>query len=468
MAKKSEQLNAFEQAQSDEKNFQIFKDWVFSNFFYQANGQGVPVLYTFVDDNPKVISVSGAIQLIASFIRENGWKWNERLVANFITFDTYLHHVHDVQNIPSEDKLISVGRHLILNEWRPHLISNVKPSVKAPDRYAQFMEMIFPDEAERKHIETWFAIMSMRPHWQLRHGLILRSNVQGVGKDMLIERIIGECILGKNNFSGIALRDVTTNFNALLSGQRLVHIQELYRNNVEKSADALKPLITNERLRIEEKFKAAYMTDFYGCFVISSNERRPILLEQKDRRWYVPDDMPKPFADDQDKHDAFFSELYRGFHYEDDAEMLASYYEGICRSFQDDPEDVDQRHNYSFDAFSNMPPMTEAKKDLFKYDLRGEQFEHLKTWLDANKQYFAFRVDRLKEALSSRRTNVLLEQDIREALSSLGFNNKMMRVGENENQRYYVHPTYENSTAPKQRSEWSADKEPLQLVFSEY
>ena len=78
-------------------------------------------------------------------------------------------------------------------------------------------------------------------------------------------------------------------------------------------------------------------------------------------------------------------------------------------------------------------------------------------------------MEALKEAVASRRTNVLIEQDIREALNTLGFNYQQTRVGASDSIKCYVHPNYLNSSNPKIRSEWSLDKEPFTTIdFDRY
>ena len=428
-------------------------DYINENFFYHANGQGKAILYTFVGDVPKVVALEGAVQLVENYLKKQGKTARKQdWIQEF--FSAYeLQHVYDQRNAPTKPRLYHEGHHLILNDWRPHKVFNVKPTDKAPDSWVEFMELLFPDQSEREHIEKWFAVITMRPDWRLRHGVILRSKDHGVGKDVLIETIIGECLLGRNNYNGVKLADATLRFNALLTGKRLIHLRELYRQS-QKSADALKPLITSETIRIEEKYQQAYVSDFFGGWIVSSNDPRCLMLEPQDRRWFVPELITKPFADDDKKHKEYFLELIHKYLFGDDAEKLGRYFEGICQSFTEK----------TFAVFSSAPPMTEGKKDLISYNLLQDQKDSIRNYFDELRGRYIFRIDDVVEFLTkSRRSNLLTAEDLKDILVSLGFEFKQMRVGTSQNRVWgFRHPEFENNyKAPQDRTVWSAEEHPF-------
>ena len=222
------------------RNKNYVETFVEDNFFWMSNGQGRAVLHTFVNDLPKVISLDGAKQFVIAWAKEQERPIKEKTVSELLD-SLRLHHAHDVKNAPTKPRLFKDGHNLILNDWRPHKVTPSAVSFTSllpPLYWADFMYGMFPVREEREHIEKWLAVLCMRPDWHLRHGIILRSKEHGVGKDVLLETIIGECLLGRNNYVGQSLSAITNRFNALMAGKRLVHVRELYRGQSD-SADAM-------------------------------------------------------------------------------------------------------------------------------------------------------------------------------------------------------------------------------------
>lgn len=434
-----------------DKNKKKVQAFVDETFFWETSPSGKAVLKMFVEDTPRAISDMGAARFLQQHVnKELDDTLDAEDIAKFLGPIT-LQHVYGTKNAPTEKRLFNRGPYLFVNDWRPHKIHDVEPSDTAPEIWTQFMEMLFPVKAERDHIETWLAVMAMRPSWHLRHGIILRSIEMGVGKDVLLETIIGECVLGRNNFAGVSLTGVTGRFNALMAGKRLVHVRELYRGNSD-SADALKQWVTSETIRIEEKYEQAYVSDFFGCFAISSNDERPIELEPDDRRWFVPTLLERHYKDKKE-HDAFFTRLIDTFQHGDAAEKLAAYFEGICVKFTRE----------GFDAFSNRPPMTKGKEDLIKYDLKTEQVEALKRWLEDRKGQFVFTMPNLVGELAKQRSNILKQNDVAAILKELGYEYSAQKTRDSLNTaiRVWMHPEYRIATgrSPKARIVWVSDSD---------
>lgn len=424
------------------------RQWANENYFYMTNGSGGAVLHHFVKDAPKAINIDGACRDLLITCRQYRFKITIKDAAEILK-PTVLQHVHDRCNAPTQPRLFSDMGYLFLNDWRPHKIDHVgrHPENKPPANWVKFMEMLFPIQEEREHVEKWLAVLCNRPDWHLRHGLILRSIDHGVGKDMLLETIIGQCLLGRGNFYGAKLSDITGRFNALLAGKRLVHIRELYRGNSD-SADALKQLVTSETIRVEEKYEQPYVSDFYAGFVITSNSERPIILEPDDRRWFVPQVISRYYKDDDSKHSEFFNQLVDGFTTGDDDIQLARYFEWLCVEHFSDAK--------VFDTFSNRPPVTQGKRDLVRADVKSEQLDEVIDWLDHLKGRYAFRLSTVKEEVGKRRSNVLTENDIKDAFEKCGISNKKLRVGD-KTVSCWVHPSMELDYPAAARKLWVSD-----------
>ena len=112
---------------------------------------------------------------------------------------------------------------------------------------------------------------------------------QGVGKSKLIELL--NYVLGKYSiYNAIGVGDITQKFNAYMQGMRLIVVNELCSVKTEfmSNFDKMKSLITDTSITIEPKnIGSKYQIDNIANYILFSNNRDSIIIEDKDRRYAV-------------------------------------------------------------------------------------------------------------------------------------------------------------------------------------
>lgn len=138
------------------------------------------------------------------------------------------------------------------------------------------------NDAHYKYIVSWLA--GLFTDGINKTALVMISK-QGCGKGTLIEFL--ELLLKRSNMyvsSGITA--VTQKHNTAIQGKRLIVINEMSSTKDEwrSNFDKLKALITDPTVSIEPKGINPYTVDNISNFILMSNHRDSVIVEQSDRR----------------------------------------------------------------------------------------------------------------------------------------------------------------------------------------
>lgn len=171
-----------------------------------------------------------------------------------------------------------------VNLYRP---PTIKPKKGDIGPWIEFLKYVFPKEEELRHILRWSATLIGHPEFRMSHGLLLLSETQGIGKTTL-GAILAECV-GRHNvsFPGEAMI-VNPNFNGWLANRRLIVVNEIYSGHSWKAYHTLKSSVTDDFIEVNIKHQATYTIPNKTHYVLCSNSNTALKIEDKDRRWYVP------------------------------------------------------------------------------------------------------------------------------------------------------------------------------------
>ena len=401
----------------------LVKTYIHESFFYAVDAQGRSQLWLLVGDRePVLVNIQSATENVENFASKTAHHH-----VNIAEELGRVRHVHLRENAPGQPRLFNRGNCRVLNLWTPHRIEQIHlPQATMPSVFEEFMVGLVPDKFEREHLIKWLAIVAMRPWVKMNHGVMLRSD-PGVGKDRLLQMVMGR-IMGNGAIRTVKLRDVTGQFNSDIALARLINITEVYKS--EGSEDALKHLITGERMRVEAKYQIASYVDSYAAYTITSNDQVPLHLSQDDRRWFVLDWLKKPYGEAEDAIRKF-QELTDAFELGGAEFELASYFEYVCRKMEDDGSLV---------SFCQNAPMTKAKAELFASDEKAEQMEVLKETLGYTREHVAYHATILHNTLARDRSNRLSKSDIVDALREEGYERVSIRLEEGP-RRLWKHPS---------------------------
>jgi hypothetical protein len=82
---------------------------------------------------------------------------------------------------------------------------------------------------------------------------------------------------------------VNSPFNAWIANKRLIIIGEIYSGHSWKAYNKLKSYITDKDIEFNQKYMRAYRVDNWAHILASSNSRKALKMEEKDRRWFYPE-----------------------------------------------------------------------------------------------------------------------------------------------------------------------------------
>ena len=86
-----------------------------------------------------------------------------------------------------------------------------------------------------------------------------------------------------------SIESVVGKFNAVLENKKLIILNELQSIDSNKylNSDALKSVITDKKININQKNEPERLTDNVANFIMVSNNSNPIKIENGDRRYVV-------------------------------------------------------------------------------------------------------------------------------------------------------------------------------------
>ncbi|PHR55049.1 MAG: hypothetical protein COA47_14490 [Robiginitomaculum sp.] len=183
--------------------------------------------------------------------------------------------------IPGGNRFVQNDNGLNLNVWMP---SNIISAEGDCSTIHQHFEYIFPDEAVRNHWLNYFASLVQLPSIKIKHCLLLIGG-QGIGKSYfkhLLQDLLG--------FANVGLMDSGEwhgNFNAHLLNVQVVVIEELMASGRLEAYNELKRYLSEPFITANEKHVVQYTARTPYAFLAFSNHRKPILLENTDRRFHV-------------------------------------------------------------------------------------------------------------------------------------------------------------------------------------
>lgn len=194
-------------------------------------------------------------------------------------------HVRLAYRPDKPERFVHDGVAAAINVFAPSTIKSVKGDIAF---FEEFMANLIPDEEERKQVMRWCATLVGRPGNRMHFGLLLISEMQGVGKTFLAENILAPAV-GLHNCSFPAETEIVdSKFNSWIAHHRLVVVGEIYQGNSWKAANRLKSVITDRTVDVNQKFQRPYTIENWAHIVACSNSLRALKLEESDRRWFVP------------------------------------------------------------------------------------------------------------------------------------------------------------------------------------
>jgi hypothetical protein len=183
-----------------------------------------------------------------------------------------------------------------------HVPTTIKPVAGDPKPFEEFMDYLFVNKDEQRQVMRWCATLIARPELRMGYGLLLISERQGVGKTTLGANILAP-LVGNQNVGFPSELDIMSPFNDWVAHKRLAIISEIYSGSSWKAYHALKSVITDKDISVNQKYMRPYIIDNWCHVLASSNSMRALKMENDDRRWFYPEVTEVPWV--QGKFSAF-------------------------------------------------------------------------------------------------------------------------------------------------------------------
>jgi hypothetical protein len=169
-----------------------------------------------------------------------------------------------------------------------HQPSNVKAEKGDVKRFLGFMDHLIPVKKDRDELLRWCATLIARPDIKMHYGVLLISEVQGVGKGTLGEKILAP-LVGQHNVSYPGEEEIVdSKYNYWMAHKRLAVVHEIYAGHSSRAYNKMKSVITDKFIEVHKKYQDDYKIENWIHVFACSNSQRAIKLSFDDRRWLVP------------------------------------------------------------------------------------------------------------------------------------------------------------------------------------
>lgn len=267
-----------------------------------------------------------------------------------------------------------------------HVGSTVTPLKGDYSIWENYLNDMFPIEEDLLEVKRWISTIIVHPEIKMQYGLLLISTTQGVGKTTLGSHILAP-IVGQHNVSHPKEREIVeSGFNSWQARKRLAIVNEIYAGHSAKAYNILKDVITDDDVRVNEKYKSEYHIKNWCHIIACSNDERALKLSDEDRRWLVPK------IAERTKGMAFWSSFYKWLEKEDGLRIIMYW----ARKFLETNKPVYK---------GEIAPDTERKREIKESTMSESQLlikdklSYLWESHNAKNEVFILRINDLRELI---------------------------------------------------------------------
>jgi hypothetical protein len=170
-----------------------------------------------------------------------------------------------------------------LNRWRGLGSKPVQGDIRL---WNELLAFLIPSETERRYFKQWVACPIQRPGTKLKTAVVLWSELQGVGKNLLFEPV--QRIYGLNQ-ALISEDELFGKFGSCwqLDKQFIIGDEVQGAHDKFKTIERVKLLITAPEIWSEEKYKPKFCVPNTMNFAFLTNNPDPFYIAEQDRRFWI-------------------------------------------------------------------------------------------------------------------------------------------------------------------------------------
>lgn len=212
--------------------------------------------------------------------------------------------------------MITEADRVLVNCYVPVEIPSVAGDVQP---FLNHLQLILPNESDRQILLAYMAACVQYKGVKFQWSPMIQG-CEGNGKTLIIkcvEAAVGQRYTHLPNASDLGGNGAK--FNSWLQNKLFIGVEEIYVSDRREVSDALKPLITNDRIEFQAKGSDQVTGDSRANFIMCSNHTDAILKTRGDRRYCVfytaqqtPEDLYRAGMTLQDgvTPTTYFPELY--------------------------------------------------------------------------------------------------------------------------------------------------------------
>ena len=164
-----------------------------------------------------------------------------------------------------------------------------KVNYKLIETFINFVKEVIcnNDNEAFTYVIGWIASIIQKPGVKTETALVLKG-LQGVGKNRFTD-IISELLAGYSERNINEIEELTGNFNSIVENKMLLVLNEMKNNGEDRMVNfnSLKSKITDNTIRINEKFQPRHTAENVANFIFCTNNAFPVKIEAGDRRYVV-------------------------------------------------------------------------------------------------------------------------------------------------------------------------------------
>jgi len=222
-------------------------------------------------------------------ISESGTKPS---ASKFVSDHGFVEKVDAIAYLPGvEESIVDLEGRTLFNVFNPKTLPMeatefTEDGKRAVETVKNHIRFICGNNEDALILEQWLAFQVQYPGKRMLWAPVIQS-IQGVGKSYFGE-LLRAC-LGDRNIGTVSPTQVTSDFNGWATNVCVNILEELRvkGHNRHEATNALKPLITDRMIQINEKGVKPYMTYNTANYMCFTNYKDALPLDGDDRRWWV-------------------------------------------------------------------------------------------------------------------------------------------------------------------------------------
>lgn len=204
---------------------------------------------------------------------------------NHLKISTVYDYAYDPSQ-PTEVFFVSGGRKYV-NTYCPTYPDLAPEHAEAAgELFQRHLKNLIAEEPYRRTVTDYFASLVQIPGKKIRWAILIQS-VEGAGKTYLAE--VAKAVLGSEHVKIISGDSIKSGYNEWSFGHQVVVLEEVRvaGTNKYEVMNALKPLITNDFVSVNQKFRDQREVRNISNYLLFSNHHDALALQPGDRRYFV-------------------------------------------------------------------------------------------------------------------------------------------------------------------------------------